>query len=198
MSKPTPRSTSAAMISVIEKARGREDRWVSSHLFAIVLMAVFFIALMGSLAIGASLYRSTAEAQTHANALHLQSGLLTNVIHNNDTAGAVTTGVGPEGPSLVLLRRLSSGTYETRIYLYEGSVVQESAVAGRPYDPAGATALLPSSHFSFTIEDGLVSISTDEGSFVVALRSAPEAPEAPNTERAPVEVETILDEGGLP
>lgn len=193
------RSINRAMISVIEKARGRSADRPSSRLLSVVLMAVFFIALMSGLAVGAHLYQATVVAQTRANELHLESGLIAGVIHNNDFAGAARTDEGPEGPSLVLERRLASGTYETRIYHYQGRVLQEFAVAGRPYDPANATALLETDSFSFSVEDGLVSFATDQGSFVVALRSDPEAREqepsvAPSATAAPV---TIIDEGGM-
>ena len=88
---------------------------------SVALMAVFFIALMGSLAAGATMYRSAVEAQEEANDLHLQSGLITNVVRYNDVATALREADGPEGPALVLSRTLASGTYETRIYHYQGS-----------------------------------------------------------------------------
>ena len=197
MSTATSRSTSAAMISVIERARGRDLRQPSSRLLAVTLMAVFFVALMGGLAAGASLYRTAAQAQAHATTLHLQSGLITNVIHGNDTAGAVSVGEGPEGPALVLLRRLSSGTYETRIYCYEGHLMQELSAAGRPYDPLGATELLETNAFSFAQDGRLLTITTDAGSFSVALRSAEGSPDELVQDEAPAALESILDEGGM-
>lgn len=169
------RSTTHAVIAVIEKARGRSDARPSSRLLSVALMAVFFVALMGGLAAGALMYRSVVEAQTLANELHLQAGLIANVIRSNDFAGAVSEGEGPEGPAIVLERQTSRGTYETRIYHYQGNVMQEFAVAGRPFDPLGATTLLASDEFSFTIGDGLVTFTTDDGTFSVALRADPEA-----------------------
>ena len=163
-------ATNSAMITVIEKARGRQEHPPSSRLFAILLMAVFFLALMGGLAAGASMYRSATDGQAKANRLHLESGLITNVIRYNDFARAVRQVAGPEGPALVLERTLSSGTYETRIYQYQGTVVQEFQAAGRPFDPAGATPLLKTNTFSFAINGNLITFTTDYGSFDVALR----------------------------
>ena len=40
------RSTSRAMISVIERARGRGQARPSSRLFSVVLMAVFFVCFL--------------------------------------------------------------------------------------------------------------------------------------------------------
>ena len=159
------------MMTVIEKARGRSDRRPSSRLLSVALMAVFFIALMGGLAAGASMYRVAAQAQQQANELHLQSGLIANVVRYNDVAHAVRRAEGPEGPALVLERTLASGTYETRIYAYRGNVVQELQAQGRPFDPEGATPLLATKTFDVAIDGRLVTFTTDYGSFDVALRS---------------------------
>lgn len=167
----TQRTTSSAMIAVIEKARGRSERHFSSRLLSLALIAVFFVALMGSLVAGASLYKATVTAQQAANELHLQSGLITNLVRSNDYADSVAEVAGPEGPALVLTKRTARRTYETRIYRYAGHVVQEFAVEGRPFDPQGATELLATDTFAFALEDGLVTFTTDAGSFCVALRS---------------------------
>lgn len=196
------RTTNKAMISVIEKARGRQERRYPMRLFSIALMAVFFVFLMFGLAAGARMYQSAVEAHDLANQLHLQSGLITNVIRYNDVADAVREGEGPEGPALVLERTLASGTYETRIYQYRHKLMQEFTAAGRPYNPAGATPLLDTTAFNFTIDGNLVTITCDQGSFAVALRSdnsgKSRSTAAPLTTDAPQrETVTIIDEGGM-
>ena len=194
--------TSRALIAAFERARDTHETHDVSQLFSMALMGVFFVALMAGLASGAALYRRATQAQQAAYDLHLQSGLLTNVIRGGDLAGAVGEGEGPEGRALVLRRRLTSNTYETRIYLYEGNVVQELSVAGRPFDPKGATTLLASRTFDFSLAGSLLTITTDAGSFDVALRSsavAGEDADAPQAEgvgtSAPLM--TIVDEGGM-
>ncbi len=166
------RATNDAMISVIEKARGRQDSVPSERLLSVALMGVYFIVLMWGLAMGATMLRAAVEAQSHANQLHLQSGLVTGVVHGGDFADAVSLGDGPEGDSLVLSRTIGERTYETRIYQYDGSVMEEFTVAGNPYNPTSATQLMPSSTFDLRLEGSLVTFTTDEGSFCVALRSA--------------------------
>lgn len=190
------RTSNRAMISVIEKARGRVQGHGSMRLMSVALMAVFFVALMVSLAAGALMYRYAARAQLQANDLHLQSGLITNVIRSNDVAGALREGEGPEGPALVLSRTLASGTYETRIYQYQGKLLQEFAAAGTPFDPRGATALLETNTFSFAVDGSLVTFTTDKGSFDVALRADPEAPEGQEQAPAAAPLVTITDGGG--
>ena len=195
------RSTNRAMISVIEKARGRQERRGGAQLMSVALMAVFFVALMGSLAAGAIMYRSAVEAQEEANDLHLQSGLITNVVRYNDVAAALREADGPEGPALVLSRTLASGTYETRIYHYQGQVLQEFAAAGRPFDPKGATPLMQTEEFSFEVHDDLLTFTTDRGSFDVTLRAdsgdGAETAATPTDATTAPNVVTIMDEGGM-
>lgn len=192
------RSTSSAMIGVIERARGRDQKQHSPYFLSASLMTLFFVALMGCLGAGAVIYRHAARTQLAANELHLQSGLVTNIIRSNDVAGALRTEEGPEGPALVLSRTLKSGTYETRLYLYKGQLLQEFTSAGRPLDPAGATPLLKTNYFAFAVDGDLVTFMTDAGIFEVCLRSSSEAPQQDVTQQSEgAQLVTILDGGGM-
>lgn len=81
-------------------------------------------------------------------------------------------GSGPEGRSLVIVEELQSGTFETRFYLYQGRVLQEYSIAGTPYTPEKASIVADSDTFEFTYSKGLLSVTTDQGTSNVALRSA--------------------------
>ena len=76
-----------------------------------------------------------------------------------------------QGPALVLRETLPSGVYETRLYRYDGTIMEEYALADAPYDPLKATAIVDSSVFAFSYEDSLLTIETDAGATAVALRS---------------------------
>lgn len=193
------RSSSRAMISVIERARGRSTAQRSMHLMSVALIVVFFVALTSSLAAGARMYRLAAAAQFTSNDLHLQSGLVTNIVRSNDVAGALRIDDGPEGPALVLSRKLESGTYETRLYHYQGQLMQEFTAAGQPYDPAAATALLATKTFSFTVNGRLITFTTDGGSFDVCLRSnIGSTQSAASASASDATLVTISDGGGTP
>ena len=160
-----------AIVQAFERSKREDQKFGSGRTFTIVLMAVFFIVLMVGLATGVTIYQKVAAAQAQTNDLHIQAGLLTNTVHVNDSADAVSMGTGPEGDALVLVERLDTGTFETRIYHYQGSIVQEYAIEGRPYNPANAVKLVESGVFEFSYSDGLLTFTTDQGSFDVALRS---------------------------
>ena len=160
-----------AIVSAFERSKRGTRKEASSRTFTIALMAVFFVALMAGLAAGVSIYRSVSAVQTSANEMRLESGLLANSVHVADAVDAVEEGVGPEGKSLVLVERLQSGTYETRIYQYAGNIVQEYAIQGRDYAPDRAQVLVRSATFDFELAGNLLTVKTDQGSFDVALRS---------------------------
>ena len=89
-----------------------------------------------------------------------------------EAAGASDARCLLDGPALVLRETLPSGVYETRLYRYDGVIMEEYALADAPYDPSKATAIVRSSVFDFSYGGGLLTIVTDAGQTSVALRAA--------------------------
>lgn len=139
--------------------------------FTIVLFALFAIALLLALVAGTGVYRHINASDEASSDERLGLSLVANAVRATDAADAVSSGAGPEGAALVLTEHLSTGAYETRFYLHDGWIVEEYAVEGAAYDPAGATKVVASSTFSFDVSGNLVRISCDEGDTAVALRS---------------------------
>ena len=166
-----------AIVASFERAKGTHERKPFGNVFTLLLMAFFFIVLMLCLTTGVRIFQGVSAAHAQADALHMQSGLIANIVRINDTADAIEVGEGPEGPALVFVERLESGTFETRIYRSNGAIVQEYAISGRPYKPENAIRIIDSSVFSIGFQGGLVSIQTDEGIVEVAVRSEQSAEE---------------------
>lgn len=68
------------------------------------------------------------------------------------------------------MESLDSGTYETRLYAYEGRILQEYSLASSPYTPEKASVVAESNTFSFNYANGLLAVTTDRGTAEVALR----------------------------
>ena len=168
------RAIESAVAQTLEQGAGRMRRAPSVHAFTIVLMVVFFLVMMISLVAGAQMYRNVSTMQARESTLHMQSGLLAGIVRMNDSADGVAKAAGPEGDALVLVERLESGTYETRVYRYQGNIVQEYAIAEREINPENAIDVMESGRFEFSYQDGLLSIVTDAGTSRVALRSVQE------------------------
>lgn len=161
--------TIVAQQAATERQRKTHDL---SRPWFIVLFAAFVVIDLAAITLGINAYSDVATQQAAAEQQQLALGPIVSTIRANDADGAIARGEGPEGSSLVFIQTLDSGSYETRIYLYQGSIVEEYALAGAAYTPEKATVLSSSKSFDFDYDDGLLTLSTDAGEAHVALRSA--------------------------
>lgn len=155
----------------LEIARGRRPRRCAPLPFGAALTALVLAATVAALGAGSAVYRAVHGAGAASDAARLSSALVASTVRAQDRAGALGSMEGPEGPALVLASHLPSGDYETRLYLADGFVVRDFALAGSPLAPASAEPLVESETFSFAYADGLLTVETDGGSCSVALRS---------------------------
>ena len=145
---------------------------VLRRVFSILLFTVFVIIFLLALAAGTSSYGSLTKLQNANDQRVMSIGPIVSAVRANDAKSSIGRSLdAPAGEALVLTQKNPEGTYETRIYLYGGNIVQEFALAGAAYTPKKATVLAPSSTFSFDYKDGLLTIVTDAGECKVALRS---------------------------
>lgn len=158
----------AAVNALAGKGRKKGD---SSHVFTALLFALFIITLLFAITAGTTVYRSLYETSSAADDSRLGVNLVANTVRANDETDAVAAGQGPEGQSLVLVEHLASGTYETRLYLYQGYVVEEYSLEDAAYTPERASKIVESDTFSFAYANGLLTVTTSQGTADIALRS---------------------------
>jgi hypothetical protein len=139
--------------------------------FTLLLFGVFVILLLMALWMGTEAFRAINAMQSTTDNARLALNSLQNRVKAFDEADAFSTAEGPEGPSIVFTYKLEAGDYETRLYLYQGALVQELAFSDDPYIPMTATKIVDTNTFSFEYEDGLLTVTTDQGTMNVALRS---------------------------
>lgn len=145
----------------------------SNRAFAAVLFGLFIVMLLISFLVGINVYQALNTMASGESIERLEQSFLANTIHSNDMYDAVLIGEGPEGAALVLRESIDGAEgYETRIYAFNGSIMQEYALEESPYAPEKAITLFDSDLFDFSYENGLLTITTDNGSVDVALRSA--------------------------
>ena len=137
---------------------------------ALCAMALFVLMLGCLLALsgfGAQVYRTLTESQSRNNAARAALSYVSARLRASDAEGAAAVGQGPEGPALLL----REPGYETRIYLYRGSLVEEYAAAGAPLDPESAQPVARAAAFAVTVQGSLYTVSTDAGTVQVTLHS---------------------------
>ncbi len=149
----------------------RRDETGYGHTFTTLLFAVVVLFLLIALLVGTNAYRAVNDVRSSTDETRLGLALIANSIRMNDAVDAVGTAEGPEGLALVLTERLDGGDYETRLYAYQGAVVEEYARADTAYTPEKAREIVRSDRFDFSYENGLLTVNTDQGSTSIALRS---------------------------
>lgn len=164
--------TWAALAETSQLFHPRRDVAALRHLFAGVLMALFVLTVLLALAAGVAAYGGIVANGGEQDTERLATALIANTLTSNDYAGALAREEGPEGPALVLTQRLETGSYQTRLYLFEGSLVQDYVLAGAAYDPRLGEELFATKTFSFSADGSLVTVTTDAGTVCVDLRAA--------------------------
>ncbi len=141
------------------------------RVFVTLLFAVLALFMLIALLVSTNTYRAVNNVRSSSDETRLGLSLITNSIRMNDATDAVGVANGPEGLALVLTEQLDSGNYETRLYHYQGSIVEEYARSDAAFTPEKARQIVASERFDFTYENGLLTVHTDQGSTSVALRS---------------------------
>ena len=161
------------MIDVTKRERAATAKTgdKAGRLFVTLLFAVILLFLLVALLAGMSAYRSANDVRSATDETRLGLALVANSIRMNDSTDAVGVADGPEGRALVLTEHLDGGDYETRIYAYRGSIVEEYTRADSAFAPERAREIVSSATFDFAYADGLLTVYTDQGSTSVALRS---------------------------
>lgn len=161
----------ASVQVIISRAGLRKTVTRSGSVFSTIFFALMILALLALLFVGVNAYRTANDTRTAGNEMRIGLSLIGNSIRANDVVDAVGAGTGPEGRSLVMTETLESGSFETRIYAYRGSIVEEYAAAGSAYTPERAREIVASEVFDFEYRNGLLTVYTDQGAASVALRS---------------------------
>lgn len=142
-----------------------------SKVAALVLFALFIVCLLLVLVAGVKAYSTLATADAVTKTSRFSGGMLENNVRAFDELDAVTSAQGPQGTALVLTQTTPAGAFETRLYQYNGELMQEYVAQEAPFSPELAVPVMRTKTFSFSFENNLLTIVTDEGRTYVAIRS---------------------------
>lgn len=148
----------------------------STPAFALALFVLMLGCILALAAMGGSLYGSLVENRRSNDARRASLSYVSAQLRAADESGAVSVRKGPEGDALVLAEPLSGSGYETRIYLYNGNLMEEYSEAGSALSPKKAQSIAKTARFSAKIAPAgqmgnLISVTTGEGTVKVYLHS---------------------------
>ncbi len=138
----------------------------SLALFVLMLGCVLILAVFG-----AQVYRALTETQSRNNAVRASLSYVAACLLAADEDRAVSVKPGPQGDALILADAGQDTGYETRIYVYDGQLMEEYAEKQSDFDPASAQAVARTDTFTVMVDGPLVSVTTDQGTVRVYLHA---------------------------
>ena len=138
----------------------------SLALFVLMLGCVLVLA-----AFGAQVYRALTENQSRNNGVRASLSYVAARLRAADEDGAVSILPGPQGDALILADTGEETGYETRIYVFDGQLMEEYTACQSDFDPSMAQAVARTDTFVVEMESGLVSVTTDQGTVRVYLHT---------------------------
>ncbi len=140
-------------------------------IYTIGIASLFMVGFFLLVVFGARIYRDTVDSQTGNNDTRAVLAYLSAAVKSGDERGAVSIEPGDEGDILIILSDMEKPEYATKVYLYEGFLMEENTRTDSELNPAFAQKLGRTSTFQIEKQDGRLSIQTDEGNVLVCLRS---------------------------
>jgi len=130
---------------------------------AIFVFCLFCVALVLSLILGMSLYRSGQEKAEASEARRLGSVYITAKLRSADAAGAVRVGRFGDGDALFLTERYGDTAFETVLYVYDGWMMELLCKNSAEMEPEAGEQIALCRSFEARSENGLLTVSfTDQ------------------------------------
>ena len=150
----------------------RQRKQPSQGLFMIGIAVLFLAGFLMLVIFGAQIYRNVVAGENKNMHTRALSAYLSTAVRNNDTAGAVKTQSDPDFGQVLVIADGDTG-YALRLYKdNEGRLLEDLAPIGDPLWPESAQAISDTDVFEISeLNNGLISVRTDEGSVLLRIRS---------------------------
>ncbi len=136
--------------------------------YTIGIAALFLVGFLLLVLFGARSYQNTVEVQTCNNDTRALLSYVSARVRAGDSTDAVHIAGSAYGDLLTIA---DTDGYETRIYLYDGALMEEYAAADAPLAPETAQTIGSTRTFSITEEGARLLVTTDAGTVCIRLRS---------------------------
>ena len=137
--------------------------------YAIGIAALFLLGFFLLIVFGAQSYRDAVTAQHANNDARVLLSYVSTCVKGSDSEGCVQ--IREQDGQQVLVIADGSG-YASRLYLLDGSLVEDYGETDGPLDPDNAEIIGQTSVFEVEVlQDGLLAVTTDAGRSLVCLRS---------------------------
>ena len=143
---------------MLESKRGIGD------IISTITVTVLFVVILSLVVFAARGYQHASEVQNMNSNTRAVGSYVVNCVKDSNTSEVSVENIS--GTDCLVIR--SSDGYEHRIFMIDGKLMEEYVEAGIPLDPETALEIGTTSTFVPELgNDGLLSVTTDEGVSVV-------------------------------
>lgn len=158
----------------------KHDRRQSiSGLAALLSLGVFAVSLLAVLLCGAGVYGRLTQRDQLAYDSRTCVQYLTTKVRQAPTPDAVALSRFGDGDALIISEEIGGAEYWTRVYCYDGWLMELFTVADDGFAPEDGEQILPARELSLTREGTLLRVALVDGNgsqadFLLALRGGEE------------------------
>ncbi len=141
----------------------KNERPVSA-VAALLLFAVFAVGVLCVLLTGAQGYRRLNAREEAAYNSRICAQYLATKLRQAENAGAVDTAAFGDADALQIIQTVEEEVYITRIYCYDGWLMELFTLDGGEFSPEDGERVLPASNLSVSRQEQLLLICITDGS----------------------------------
>lgn len=125
-------------------------------LMALMLFGVFAACLLFLLLTGADIYQKMRDRDTAAYDSRTAVQYITTRVRQADRADRLTVGAFDGSDALILLEETEGGLYETKLYCYDGWLMELYAAADTDLSPEDGEKILELNRLKLSLADGFL------------------------------------------
>lgn len=126
---------------------------------ALTLFGVFAVCVLLVLLLGADVYQRLTERDSHGYDRRTAAQYITTKVRQADVAESICVSEFDGVETLVFVEEIGGEVYETKLYCYEGWLMELFSAAGNDLSPADGEKILETEAVDFTLEDGLLQVN---------------------------------------
>ena len=134
-----------------------------STVSALLVLAVFAVGILGVLLGGASAYRRLTQRDQEVYDRRTATQYLTTKLRQAPGSGAVSMGSFGDGDALVITEKWEAVTFATRIYCYEGWLMELYSLADGEFSPADGQKIVPMDSIRTEEQGSLLKLTLTRG-----------------------------------
>ncbi len=145
----------------------------ASSISMLILYGILILALLFLTLIGCRLYNSFTESRIQNEKSRAACAYIQSKVSSLDSKGAVVVQKGFDGQSDMLVLREEENSYETRIFISQGKLMELFTQKDEKTDLTKAETITDEKTLSLELRENgkLLQVTTQEGRFAVAIRS---------------------------